>query len=129
MSSILLIVSSWMSDCNENPRKTWTIYLGVLLRIIGKIIAYINGIGFIAHSIFNCIGLYRNCYCKASAINVRKFPWIDFLTSNDIKKVAQTRWLTLMAFSIALVSVYIIGTYISCRKVRIQIEPEGEGEV
>ena len=72
----------------------------VLTRVVGKLVAYLNGLGLILHCLFQFTNFYRQCFCMSSYFGLRERAFVSFLTADEVRESAERTWAACLAVSL-----------------------------
>jgi hypothetical protein len=111
VSSSLLIVAALLQDfCirDRGPVRKHLARASTTLRLMGKLIAYLGGLGFILHCLFASVGYYRECYCRSSYLGLVSKAYINFFPPEYEWAVSGNAWNGVVGVSFVFVGLFTL---------------------
>lgn len=107
----------------QGPERAWShsalCGAAVTTRCLGKLIAVCNALWLIVSSLFEYIGAYDNCWCKADVLGLRDKGWVVlFKDTGDLADAARTPWAGGVAISIIVCSMTYLFFWLGSTKAR-----------
>jgi hypothetical protein len=93
------------------------VFLTVITRITGKLIAGLSASWIVISAIFEYTGVYENCWCATNADVLGSRAWaVLFATPQSFQTVARNYWVGGVIFSFGVCIVTYIAFFLGCKR-------------